>query len=1266
MLRSLLLLLGTLALARVLPAQSWHFDDSPGPAWSLEVLAEDAGGVLLEFRLRRLETQPGAEGLQLRLEGAAGAGSSGQPDLPLISSLLAVPPRAGLALELLEAEHQWRPGAPPAALPADHSDLADAQPERDWSPDGSIYGGGTLWPEEAHRLDAPVIWRGQRLAPLVIQPVAWNPATGEYRITVQLRLRLRYDGEDRRNLARADRRPSAAALAQVGAAVLNPAALSADPERVGGATSLGRYLVICPDAALPALQPWAQWRRQQGWELRVLPLSEVGPAPTFEQLRAVVQAEYDGPGLDCLLLVGDLDRYPSAGELDFNLAGGFIQGSSYAEPGWGGRCGGPSCIVSDHLYALLDGDDDFGDILVGRLPVDNLNQAWTVFNKLLSYDREPYLGQGEDWFQRALMVYDVGLGMSRRETKLAIRDMLLEHAGFGQVDTIRNHYWNNPVSPLLVKQRVENGLSLVNYRGYGYRFQWYGPQFHVNDALALQNVGRWPLVTSIVCGGGDFAGIDTDPCFGEAWMRAGNPAAPSGAIGFMAPSELDTYIRYNNALDLGIYQGLIVEGRRRMGELLDRGKLEVWQVLPNDRNWGTPGRNVPFYFHCYNLLGDPGLELRAAAPREIAAELPEWLPAGELALELQLSDGDGEPLAGALACLLDATAERRVLAVAGEDGRVVLEGAALAPGEWTLTLHGRDLLPRQQTVAVGTAVTRLELLAVELAGDEDGLASPGESLELRPLLVEDGAEGWPETRLLGLESEDERLQILTASILLPPTQPGDTLEPEEGLPVQLSSWLADGESLAYWWTLDGERLVRRRLQVSAFACAVAEIGVLDGGLEPGGEAVIQLRLEGTGSFGAGSLRAELHSLIGGLSIDGTPSAAFDLEPGAETWVGPFSLAAGAELLPGTPAGCLLIVRQDGQPDAPPLALAPFSLELGQSLPQDPYGPDLGGYLCFHSQDLGWDQAPMHEWESIAGQGTPLGLVDTPDDPWFDSIDGKSALVELPFEFSFYGQDYDQITVCTNGWAAFGDHRNHWTAINTPIPAAQGPPAMVAVYWTNLINSNGGAPFGQLYTWHDSAEQRFVIEWNNFRPDGVPNTLNAQLILLDPNHWPTATGDGALRMVYGATPSYAGINGFTAGLENQDETGGLQLAFNGQFAQEQAVTAGVTLHFTPMEPLSSLAPAPARPHWFKLEAAAPNPFNPVTRLAWRLEQPARLDWTLVNLLGQRVLTGGRDAAAGEGWIPIDGSALGSGLYLLEVRAAAGGETQALRQKLLLAK
>ena len=60
----------------------------------------------------------------------------------------------------------------------------------------------------------------------------------------------------------------------------------------------------------------------------------------------------------------------------------------------------------------------------------------------------------------------------------------------------------------------------------------------------------------------------------------------------------------------------------------------------------------------------------------------------------------------------------------------------------------------------------------------------------------------------------------------------------------------------------------------------------------------------------------------------------------------------------------------------------------------------------------------------------------------------SQVINLPFTFTFYGQEYEQITVCSNGWISFGSSQLE-SFRNDHLPGPGGPSPMLAVFWDDL-------------------------------------------------------------------------------------------------------------------------------------------------------------------------------------------------------------------------
>ena len=180
-----------------------------------------------------------------------------------------------------------------------------------------------------------------------------------------------------------------------------------------------------------------------------------------------------------------------------------------------------------------------------------------------------------------------------------------------------------------------------------------------------------------------------------------------------------------------------------------------------------------------------------------------------------------------------------------------------------------------------------------------------------------------------------------------------------------------------------------------------------------------------------------------------------------------------------------------------------------------------------------------------GPGNHLGGLSDAGDNGDDVI-----LVDLPFTFNFYGQEYDQISVCSNGWISMGSTPME-SFRNYTMPGTGGPKAMIAVFWDDLKTTNGG----RVYTWFDEIGKKFYVEWSEVRTYQNNSRESFQVVLFDPSYYPTPTGDGDILIQYKefnntsyGSYSWDQIHGdyCTVGIEDQTMTVGLQYTFNNTY------------------------------------------------------------------------------------------------------------------------
>ena len=187
----------------------------------------------------------------------------------------------------------------------------------------------------------------------------------------------------------------------------------------------------------------------------------------------------------------------------------------------------------------------------------------------------------------------------------------------------------------------------------------------------------------------------------------------------------------------------------------------------------------------------------------------------------------------------------------------------------------------------------------------------------------------------------------------------------------------------------------------------------------------------------------------------------------------------------------------------------------------------------------------------------------------------TEVLQLPFTFQFYGIEYDEITVSTNGWISFGNHEMS-AFRNYSIPGAGGPSPMVAAFWDDLTTDVSG----QVY-YKFEADDYVIIQWDNMPIHGESTTMSNtfQMIIYNPENSFTPTGDGEIKVQYkefnnisngnhNASPPEHG-NYSTIGIENHLGNVGLEYTFDDNYpteAMELSDNTAIFITTTPPEQL----------------------------------------------------------------------------------------------------
>jgi len=187
------------------------------------------------------------------------------------------------------------------------------------------------------------------------------------------------------------------------------------------------------------------------------------------------------------------------------------------------------------------------------------------------------------------------------------------------------------------------------------------------------------------------------------------------------------------------------------------------------------------------------------------------------------------------------------------------------------------------------------------------------------------------------------------------------------------------------------------------------------------------------------------------------------------------------------------------------------------------GPDLFGYKWIDSDEPG---GPVFNWIDISGTGTSVtGLGD----------DAFTGPFPIGFSFSYYGQDYTEFYICSNGFLGFGPNTSGYTSLsNAQIPTAADPNNILPWFWDDLNPSTGG------FIYYQNTGNQLIVQFVDYPEYGGSGTVTAEVIL---------NSNGSILYQYQAFMNGIDILNSTVGIENVDGTDGLQVVYNAAYLHD---------------------------------------------------------------------------------------------------------------------
>ena len=1081
---------------------------------SVRLLSSDNLGVVMELITPDFEIEAdilkGVEYNRIKIPGWGITGEFGKPELPVISKTIALPYTAGVdySVEILETEEI--PDIDIYPLQEGKSDRPDAV--ETFMKDENFYRSDLFYPAERVSVSDPVIMRDLRLVNVAFSPFSYNPASRRLNIVKRMRLTLNFTSDNAVN-PKLHRR---AAVSSTFAPLYRSIVMNYEDVMTDEITQRGGYIfIVTNNTYANQIQPLVDWKKEKGFNVDVAVTSQIGTSKS-SIYNYISDAYYNWEvPPEFVALVGDMNGSIS------------IETDHY-------NCGWFDNAVTDHYYAKLEGSDYFPDVMVGRLSVRSPTELNIVINKIITYETSPLMTT--NWFTRALMIADYSNVSCKLIKQYAKMECLRN--GYTQVDTVW-FGWSCPTTQ--VSNSVNNGVGIVNFRGY---LGWGG--WGTGNVYNLNNLNRNPIVFGCTCETGSFEITD---CLSEAWLRAGSSTMAKGGMGCVGPSSWNTHTSWNNCIDQGFFWGVVHEKLEYWMESVIRGKLELWNNYPYNHGSGTTSNSVECYYHIYNLIGDPGLSVWTAYPEEFIVDIPGDIPLGSDYYPVQVENSQSSPVEGAYVNLWKGD-EVFIGGFTDENGAINIPIDPLTGGEMKVCVSKQNFLPVRERVQVIEGQLFVGVNTTDIdddntppsSGNGDGVLNPGESIEFDVMIENFGGEN-----VSGLSGEiiidNPLFSVTTSTVTFPDLSAGAAAWSQAPFVFTVSPQCPHGTNLEIEITITDD-LSNEWTSMVMFEVESAELltrhydlpsGGTNGLLDPGETSQMIVNLGNIGTYASETLTGVISCESDEIEIIDNQGVFTPINPGAygNNSSDPFEAHTPVETFPGSPVTIILELSGASGFSQP----VEFVMDLGVPGSADPLVRDSYGYYCYDDSDAGYSAAPVYEWVEVSGLTSSLNLPDYGDEQ------DCSVTVPFPpdFTFTYYGQTFDRITVCSNGWAALGatymcNFRN-W-----PITAAQVAPACLAAYWDDLVLSSGGGSSGKVFAYFQEEAHRIIIEWNQVHNAENWALETFEIILYDPMYYPTPTGDGIVEFQYQTINNVATEHYSTVGIATPENGDGIQYTY----------------------------------------------------------------------------------------------------------------------------
>jgi hypothetical protein len=518
----------------------------------------------------------------LQVPGWGYWGQPGYPQLPRYSVPLGLPRPGEPDISVVEADSQVMVVALVYPTPALTLDGTDEAPEvvETFAFDADAYSANTVYPGALAEATGNGFLRDQPLFQLRLYPFQYNPARQELKVYHRLKVLVTFPP--------ASPGPAGAGRTQdspVFEKILQQTLLNYDSlpkPTVGSQNNGATYVIITHPDFYDAVQGLKTHRQSQGESVTVVKTDDIydvfnNGVKSPQAIRSFLENAYAtwSPKPVYVLLVGDANSDPDPSLPDL-LPAYYVATLPFGQ------------APNDGWYAKVHGNDNYPDLIIGRIPARSPSEVTTVTNKVKVYERSPPPGE---WLQRAVLVADDEPVF--REDMEMIADLLPENI----VPT--KMYAYDPSTS--VQDEIGAGALLVAYSGHGSgatKWGWWSGGGRIYEQAQMPNLwngDKLPFLTVANCRNGHFTEPGLARVMAEEFLLLDN----KGGIAVWAPSSY-AFPTIDTLMYEALYETLFVDDDLTLGSAATTARIKV--------HFGDP--DLPLaHIETFTYFGDPAVRL---------------------------------------------------------------------------------------------------------------------------------------------------------------------------------------------------------------------------------------------------------------------------------------------------------------------------------------------------------------------------------------------------------------------------------------------------------------------------------------------------------------------------------------------------------------------------------------------------------------------------------------------------------------------------------